>query len=250
MKFKTLNSFALLIIAVLFLFFWKEQGFYWSLLALAVAYLAILSFGVFNLSANFFAPAITQGDSKMIYLTYDDGPHKELTPLVLDYLKEEEINATFFVIGKNAAEHDALMRRIVDERHYIGNHSHTHHPLFQMWSTKRVTEDLENTMAIISQYQHPASKAFRPPIGIMNPNIAKAALKLRYPIVGWNNRTFDTATKDVEVTWKRTKRNLERGKTLILMHDTIPQSLELTKRIVKWGKEKGMEFATVEHLIS
>jgi len=235
---------------VLFLFFWKEQGFYWSILALAVTYISILSFGVFNLSLNFFAPAITQGDSKTIYLTYDDGPNKERTPLVLDYLKEEEINATFFVIGKNVAEDDELMRRIVDERHFIGNHSYSHHPLFQMWSTKRVTEDLEKTMSIINQYQHPASKAFRPPIGIMNPNIAKAALKLRYPIVGWDNRTFDTATKDVEVVWKRTKRNLERGKTLILMHDTMPQSLELTRKIVQWGKEKGMEFATIEHLIS
>src|SRR5690606_37313344 len=97
---------------------------------------------------------------------------------------------------------------------------------------------------------HPSRTAFRPPIGIMNPNIAKAALLVRTAIIGWNNRTLDTTTTDVEKLWRRTKRKLEKGKTIVLLHDNRPQALQLTKRIVQWGKENGMKFDTVEHLIN
>ena len=250
MKFKTLNSFALLIIAILFLFFWKQPGFYWSLFALAIAYLSMLIFGVFNLSLKFFAPAITSGHGDTIYLTYDDGPHAEFTPILLDLLKSEDIRASFFVVGKNIADQHELMRKMVDENHYIGNHSYSHDRFFQLWRTEKVYEDLDKNRELISQFQHPSRRAFRPPIGIMNPNIAKAALKLRYPIIGWNNRTFDTTTSDVNTLWKRTRSNLNKGRTLILMHDNLPHSHELTKRIIDWGKKKGMNFATVEHLMN
>lgn len=250
MKFKTLNSFTLLILATLFLFFWKQPGFWISLSLLAAVYLTILSFGVLNLSLSFFAPAITHGANDTIYLTYDDGPHPLITPKLLAILDAQAIHASFFVIGKQAEVNKSLLTQVAQKGHFIGNHSYSHAPFFQFWSTKKVHDDLEKCRAIVAEVQHPARKAFRPPIGIMNPNIARAALNHRYPIIGWNNRSLDTKTPDIGRLWKRVKTNLEKGNTLILMHDNREVSLELTQHIIHWGKEKGMKFASVETLLN
>lgn len=250
MRFRTLNSFVVILTGILFLLFWKEPGFWWSFSALLAVYFIILSFGVFNLSLNFFAPTVTSGSSATIYLTYDDGPSEAFTAKLCALLAQENVTASFFIIGSRAEENTEVMQTIANGNHFIGNHSYSHAPLFQFWSTKRVSADLAQCFSIISQYQHHTRRAFRPPIGIMNPNIAGAALSNRSAIIGWNNRTFDTASADVERIWKRTLRKLEKGKTIVLMHDTQPHVLELTKRIIDWGKEKGMKFDTVEHLIT
>jgi peptidoglycan-N-acetylglucosamine deacetylase len=249
-KFKTLNSFTLLILATLFLFFWKQPGFWLSFALLGLVYFTLLAIGVFNLSLAFFAPAITRGESDTIYLTYDDGPHPTHTPALLALLATHELPASFFVIGQQAERHPELLRELSEKGHFIGNHSYSHHLFFQFWSTRKVTEDLDACRKLIAEVQHPARKAFRPPIGIMNPNIARAALTHRYPIIGWNNRSLDTKTTDIDVLWKRVKANLEQGQTLILMHDNREISIALTEKIIYWGKEKGMKFATVETLLS
>ena len=63
---------------------------------------------------------------KVAYLTFDDGPSSNITPKVLDVLKEEGIKATFFVLGQNVKSHPEQLKRIYDEGHYIANHSYTH----------------------------------------------------------------------------------------------------------------------------
>src|SRR5687768_2431828 len=63
---------------------------------------------------------------KKIYLTFDDGPHPEATAFVLDELKKVNAKATFFCIGKNVMTYPALYKRILDEGHATGNHTHDH----------------------------------------------------------------------------------------------------------------------------
>ena len=65
-------------------------------------------------------------DAGQLALTFDDGPHPEVTPRLLDFLAARGARAAFFVIGANAERHPALMRRIADEGHTIGNHTHDH----------------------------------------------------------------------------------------------------------------------------
>jgi len=59
-------------------------------------------------------------------LTFDDGPTTSVTPKILDILKEENVKATFFVIGKSAEEHPEIVKRAYDEGHYIANHGYSH----------------------------------------------------------------------------------------------------------------------------
>lgn len=68
---------------------------------------------IYNLSEN---------EQKVVYLTFDDGPSRDVTPLVLDVLKKENIKATFFVLGRNIDANPDILKRVYEEGHYIANH--------------------------------------------------------------------------------------------------------------------------------
>ena len=95
---------------------------------------------------------------KNIYLSFDDGPHPAVTPFVLDELKKYNAKATFFCIGKNVVDNPALYKRILDEGHRVGNHTHNH---LNGWKTN--TEDYLADVAEASKYIE--SHLFRPPYG-------------------------------------------------------------------------------------
>lgn len=65
---------------------------------------------------------ICKNDEKIAYLTFDDGPTIQVTPKILDILKEENVKASFFVIGKYVDEHPEIVKRTYDEGHFIANH--------------------------------------------------------------------------------------------------------------------------------
>ncbi len=95
---------------------------------------------------------------KAIYLTFDDGPHPVATTFVLDELKKYNAKASFFCIGKNVAEHENIYKRILDEGHSTGNHTHQH---LNGWTTsdKDYLADIEAALPFID------SDLFRPPYG-------------------------------------------------------------------------------------
>ena len=69
---------------------------------------------------------LSDDGQKRVYLTFDDGPSRDVTPLVLDILKEENVYATFFVLGSKVEQNPDILKRIYDEGHYIGNHGYSH----------------------------------------------------------------------------------------------------------------------------
>jgi peptidoglycan/xylan/chitin deacetylase (PgdA/CDA1 family) len=97
-------------------------------------------------------------EEKILYLTFDDGPHPKATPFVLDQLKQYNAKATFFCIGKNVAEQSEIYRRIFDEGHKVGNHTFNH---LNGWKTnnKIYIRDIFEASKYID------SDLFRPPYG-------------------------------------------------------------------------------------
>lgn len=95
---------------------------------------------------------------KKIYLTFDDGPHHEATPFVLDQLKKYDAKATFFCIGKNVRKHPDIYQRIIAEGHSIGNHTNNH---LNGWKVKDAAylANIQEASEVI------ASDLFRPPYG-------------------------------------------------------------------------------------
>ncbi len=95
---------------------------------------------------------------KVLYLTFDDGPHPTATPFVLDILKQYHAKATFFCIGKNVLEHPEIYQRILEEGHRVGNHTFNH---LNGWKTDDKTY-LDN---IFEAAKYIDSNLFRPPYG-------------------------------------------------------------------------------------
>ena len=97
-------------------------------------------------------------NGKIIYLSFDDGPHPVATPFVLDKLKKYNAKATFFCIGKNVVAHPDIYKRILNEGHQVGNHTQNH---LNGWKTNTETYLADVAEASI----HINSNLFRPPYG-------------------------------------------------------------------------------------
>ena len=95
---------------------------------------------------------------KVLYLTFDDGPHEAATPFLLDELKKWNAKATFFCLGKNVVNQPAIYRRILEEGHSVGNHTYHH---LNGWKT----DDTTYINDIVEASQHISSRLFRPPYG-------------------------------------------------------------------------------------
>lgn len=124
-----------------------------------------------------------QKNGKTIYLTFDDGPCKKLTPFILDELKKYEAKATFFYLGSQIKKYPLLHERCVEENHKIGNHTYSHP---NGWKTKNEDyfEDIEKANKLIN------SKLFRPPYGRIKPSQIKF-LKQDYKIIMWDVLSWD-----------------------------------------------------------
>ena len=86
-------------------------------------------------------PTFWRGEKGTISLTFDDGPDPEVTPRVLDVLREEGVKGSFFVIGRIAEKHPELVQKIVDEGHVVGNHTYNHDYVFSKGlAEKQVSE--------------------------------------------------------------------------------------------------------------
>src|SRR5947208_4527972 len=101
-------------------------------------------------------------EEKILYLTFDDGPHQTATPFVLDQLKQYNAKATFFCLGKNVKLYSKIYERILNEGHAVGNHTFNH---TNGWQAKND----EYIDGIIEAAKYIDSKLFRPPYGKISP---------------------------------------------------------------------------------
>lgn len=107
---------------------------------------------------------------KKIALTFDDGPHEKYTPMLLDGLKERNVSASFFLMGKNAEKYPKIVERMKEEGHVVGNHSYSH---AQLNSMKEVEACKEMTKAneVIRKITGETPNYVRPPFGAWSNNL-------------------------------------------------------------------------------
>jgi peptidoglycan/xylan/chitin deacetylase (PgdA/CDA1 family) len=195
--------------------------------------------GSFNIQWSFYFKVINKfKSSNAIVLTFDDGPHPEVTPKVLDVLKSQQVPATFFCIGKNAEAYPELVKRIVTEEHTIGNHSYSHDVMFGFFTKKRVVSDLELCSAALKKITNQEVKYFRPPFGVTNPNIKRALKKLPLNTIGWSLRTLDTVKKEDTIIKRLSK--IKSG-DIVLFHDRIPGIENILNAFIEDCKQKNIQ---------
>jgi peptidoglycan/xylan/chitin deacetylase (PgdA/CDA1 family) len=219
------------------------------MVALGIIYLLLLVFGSVFVCSDFYVEAFCSAgtDEKIIALTFDDGPHPEITPRVLDMLLKHEIQAMFFVIGSNITDNQLIMERMVREGHVVGNHSFSHSTLFDLWSNRQMSEDIKKAENIIALATGKRPQWFRPPFGVTNPTVAVATHKMGLKVMGWSIRSLDTSIKNVEKIFNRIKKRWRPG-GIILLHDTNERVVDVLEMTIVYAKKQGYKFVRADLL--
>lgn len=182
---------------------------------------------------------------KKVYLTFDDGPHPEATPFVLNELRKYNAKATFFCLGKNVAAHPEIYKQVLLDGHATGNHTYNH---LNGWKTpaRQYVDDIISTKKLVD------SPLFRPPYGRITPwqlsQLGRPALQMRAVMWTILSGDFDPelpAEKCVE----NVIRPLKKG-AIIVFHDSqkaLPHVTNALPKILRFLAENGymMEKLTV-----
>ncbi|MCD8072649.1 MAG: polysaccharide deacetylase family protein [Alistipes sp.] len=208
--------------------------FWWTVIGIFAAVAAVLVYGSVAIGSGIYVKALCRGRNagKAVALTFDDGPHPELTPKVLDVLRRHGVRATFFVSGKNAEAYPAIVRRIAREGHLVGNHSYGHAGYFPLYGPKKMAGDIDRCSEAIQRATGGAPRYFRPPFGVTNPMVARTAHRAGLKVCGWSIRSFDTMGRPLERVLRRVTGRLHDG-AVILLHDNRTGSPELTDQLLE-----------------
>lgn len=190
-----------------------------------------------------------KNSQKKIALTFDDGPHPQYTPEILDILKEYNIKATFFVVGQNVELHPEIVKRAISEEHDIGNHTFTHCHVSDTSFEAIINEiqSCEDTVYELCEYH---VKLFRPPEGVLPDDVRNYAIGEDYAIILWSIDTYDWARAPISNIKRNITKNISSG-DIILMHDYVPESItpQALRIIIPMLLEEGYQFVTVSELI-
>ena len=217
---------------------------------LFVIYSLIVFYGCYYIGSNFFIKVVCSADTdqKEIAISFDDGPATNFTPQILQLLKDENIKAAFFCIGNRIPGNEKIVKQLQDDGHIIGNHSYSHHFWFDMFSSKKMLEDMQlmdQTMKAVTGLQ---PKLFRPPYGVTNPNLKKAIIKGNYTPVGWSVRSMDTVIKNETKLLHKIKAGLKPG-AVFLFHDTSNITLQVLPLFFKEVKNQGYHIVPLDKLL-
>ena len=168
---------------------------------------------VASLSPGFAQPP----EAGCVYLTFDDGPDPQWTPRILDILAEAAVPATFFLVGRLAVRHPALVRRLAAEGHEAGNHTWSHrHPWTMLASVAR--QEVRDGAAAIADILGQPPRWFRPPHGRLRACMIEEAESGGQKLVLWNRSAVDWGPLGSARGIARRLRAARTG-DIVLMHD-------------------------------
>jgi len=192
-----------------------------------------------------------KGPEKLVALTFDDGPDKTYTPIVLDILSRKGVKATFFLIGRRIQEDPDVVRRIVQEGHLIGNHTYSHPRMLK--SGPDVERELSMMEGALRPFGVTANTLFRPPYGAASPSLVVQASNLGYKLALWSVDSLDwRGLSSAEVV-----RNIENYVTpgaVVLQHcaggpgEDLSGSVAALPDVIDDLRSRGYRFVTLAEL--
>ncbi len=192
-----------------------------------------------------------------ITLTFDDGPSRPCTEVLLDALAELEVKATFFCCGMNVTWHPDLVERAFKEGHDIGNHSmyHSRKAGIQPWNKG---EHIDRGAAEISKVIGVQPLLYRPPWGWLTPWEGNRLIKRGYTIIGWDVYTLDWQFPEVNGIQIAEKAIQDtRPGSILLFHDAVTwkkyidknETIRAVRHMIPALREAGFEFVKVSELL-
>lgn len=182
---------------------------------------------------------------KYVALTFDDGPRRSTTPLLLDGLKERGAAATFFLVGEEIAGNEDIVARMGAEGHQVGNHTWSHVRLEKV-SEVVMLEEIRRTEETIGAILGGSGYWLRPPYGFLKEGTASL---VTVPMVKWSVDPRDWESRDTEKVVKAVLEAVDDG-SIILLHDIYPTSVEAALKLVNTLQQEGYWFVTVEELLT
>jgi peptidoglycan/xylan/chitin deacetylase (PgdA/CDA1 family) len=218
---------------------------------IVLIFLVLLILGSVFIQLNYYMSSVCRGpdDRKSVALTFDDGPDGQITPLLLDILKEYQVKATFFVIGSKAKLHPDIIGRISNEGHVLGGHSHSHHFFFDLFPYRRMRKELTTTAEILYKIINKRVKLFRPPYGVTNPVLARVVRDIGLISIGWNLKTKDTVIHDPHALLQRLKRKVKPG-SIILFHDNKPRIIDILPDFLLYLCQQGYSVEPLDKFLN
>jgi peptidoglycan/xylan/chitin deacetylase (PgdA/CDA1 family) len=186
---------------------------------------------------------------KVIAITFDDGPDAVATPQILSILKQHNVPAIFFCIGNRIAGNEIILKQIHEQGHIIGNHSFSHHFWFDMFSSAKMLDDMLLANQVVRQGINLSPQLFRPPYGVINPNLKKAIVKSRMVPIGWSMRSMDTVINDEQKLLNKITRRLNPG-SIFLFHDTGKATISVLPRFIEQAKAQGYEIVRLDKMLN
>lgn len=212
----------------------------WALGAVAADHALLAAAGLWPRS-RLLGPNWTRlpGTGAGVALTIDDGPDPEVTPQVLERLKEYRAPATFFCIGERVGRHPDLTRALIERGHSVENHSQRHLHHFSLLGPRGLAGEIEGAQESIGAVTGQRPRFFRAPAGLRNPFLDPVLQRLGLRLASWTRRGFDTVNPSVEAVYGKLTRDLGAG-DILLLHDGhaartsrgVPVILEVLPRLL------------------
>jgi peptidoglycan/xylan/chitin deacetylase (PgdA/CDA1 family) len=216
------------------------------------------SYGAMAPQSQLFGSAFfgTPGRSKLIALTYDDGPNDPHTQNLLDVLDKHRVKATFFLIGRYVEMRPEIARAVAERGHIVGNHTFSH-PNLVFASQVALRSELERTEAVITQAIGAHSRLFRPPFGARRPATLRVAKRVGLEPIMWSVTCWDWSAPSTEYIVNKAARGI-RGGDVVLLHDgghlefgaDRSRTVAATDEIIRRCKGEGYQFVTVPEMQS
>ncbi|MED1799638.1 polysaccharide deacetylase family protein [Brevibacillus porteri] len=191
-------------------------------------------------------------ESKVIALTFDDGPDQVYTPQIAGLLKQYQAKSTFFVVGNRVSQYPEIVKSLVNDQHEIANHTYSH-PDIRKLSANRLLEEVQKTQETIYSATGVRPTLFRPPGGYYDEKVVDTAKQAGFLLImwSWHQDTRDWSDPGVKKIVNKVLNNARNG-DIVLFHDyggNRRQTVQALEQVLPELKNRGYKFVTVSELL-
>ncbi|MBN2407684.1 MAG: polysaccharide deacetylase family protein [Elusimicrobia bacterium] len=198
-------------------------------------------------AVSLLSASVYPANGKTVILTFDDGPHPITTEKILEILKQHDVPATFFLVGKMIKRHPYLARKIYESDYEIGNHTYSDTRLTAM-SGSEIRGAMTSVNDLLFDITGKRTCYFRPPGGRLDENVREIACEQGYSVVLWTRFVNDTAEKVSCEDIVRRATSGPRDKEIIMMHDGPEKTIQALPEVIRFYKDRGYSFSTVSRI--
>ena len=188
-----------------------------------------------------------QASNPPLYLTFDDGPHPNTTPFLIELLEEAGVKGTFFLIGKNVERYPDLVKQLHDAGHVIANHSYGHKFMPAM-KTSTIEREIVKANDSIAAITGGAPTFFRPPYGLMDKRVAACLREQQMTAVYWGSASEDWLLPGADSVVRRVMRSMSPGLLIVLHEGALlgNQTVTAAKEIIYRSRDLGYQMQKVD----